>query len=164
MITLSSISHDFLVTDGPITLTATVTPENPSIPTLEWLSSDEGVARVSQEGVVTPVGHGRAIITAKANDGSKQKAECKVTVRGVKDRNYDGADEYYKLIYYPVNIEVTLSDGTKATQTWLDRNLGAKKVANRRAITRLTVRCSNGRAKPTDMKKPHGLMLLRGYW
>lgn len=128
-ITLSSISHDFLVTDGPITLTATVTPENPSIPTLEWLSSDEGVARVSQEGVVTPVGHGRAIITAKANDGSKQKAECKVTVRGVKDRNYDGADEYYKLIYYPVNIEVTLSDGTKATQTWLDRNLGAKKVA-----------------------------------
>ena len=117
------------MTDDPIALTAAVTPENPSIPTLEWLSSDEGVARVSQEGVITPVGHGRATITAKANDGSKQKAECKVTVSGVKDRNYDGADEYYKLIYYPVNIEVTLSDGTKATQTWLDRNLGAKKVA-----------------------------------
>lgn len=128
-ITLSSISHDFLVTDGPITLTATVMPENPSIPTLEWISSDEGVARVSQEGVVTPVGHGRAVITAKANDGSKQQAECKVTVSGVKDRNYDGPDAYYKLIYFPVNIEVTLSDGTKATQTWLDRNLGAKKVA-----------------------------------
>lgn len=128
-ITLSSTSHDFFVTDDPIALTAAVTPENPSIPTLEWLSSDEGVARVSQEGVITPVGHGRATITAKANDGSKQKAECKVTVSGVKDRNYDGADEYYKLIYYPVNIEVTLSDGTKATQTWLDRNLGARKVA-----------------------------------
>lgn len=128
-ITLSTISHNFLVTDDPLTVTATVTPENPSIPTLEWISSDEGVARVSQEGVVTPVGHGRATITAKANDGSKQKAECKVTVSGVKDRNYDGADGYYKLIYYPVNIEVTLSDGTKAIQTWLDRNLGAKKVA-----------------------------------
>ena len=128
-ITLSSTSHDFFVTDDPIALTAAVTPENPSIPTLEWLSSDEGVARVSQEGAITPVGHGRATITAKANDGSKQKAECKVTVSGVKDRNYDGADEYYKLIYYPVNIEVTLSDGTKATQTWLDRNLGARKVA-----------------------------------
>lgn len=96
---------------------------------MEWISSDEGVARVSQEGVVTPVGHGRAVITAKANDGSKQQAECKVTVSGVKDRNYDGPDAYYKLIYFPVNIEVTLPDGTKATQTWLDRNLRAKKVA-----------------------------------
>lgn len=163
-ITLSSISHDFLVTDGPITLTATVTPENPSIPTLEWLSSDEGVARVSQEGVVTPVGHGRATITAKANDGSKQKAECKVTVSGVKDRNYDGADGYYKLIYYPVNIEVTLSDGTKATQTWLDRNLGAKRSPNRKTITRLTVRCSSGRARLTVMSRWRGLQPRRVHW
>lgn len=128
-ISLSAGSLDFIVTDKPVSLTATVTPENPSIPQLEWLSSDEKVASVSQTGVVTPVGHGRAIITAKANDGSKQKAECQVSVAGVKDRNYDGMDEYYKLIYYPVNIEVTLADGTKATQTWLDRNLGARKVA-----------------------------------
>lgn len=128
-ITLDTSSHDFLVTDAPLTIAATVTPENPSIPTLEWLSSDEAVVTVSQEGVVTPVGHGRAIVTAKANDGSKQRAECAVTVAGVKDRYYDGTDAYYKLIYYPVNIEVTLADGSKATQTWLDRNLGATKVA-----------------------------------
>lgn len=128
-IVLSATSHDFQVTDGPLTVTATITPEDATIPTLEWISSDDAVARVTQEGVITPVGHGRAVITARAQDGSKQKAECQVTVAGVKDRNYDGTDEYYKLIYYPVNIEVTLSDGTKATQTWLDRNLGASKVA-----------------------------------
>lgn len=128
-IVLSATSHDFLVTDDAVTLTANVQPENPSIPTLEWLSSDEAVATVSQQGLVTPVGHGRATITARANDGSKQRAECRVTVAGVKDLNYDGADTYYKLIYYPVNIEVTLADGSKATQTWLDRNLGATKVA-----------------------------------
>ena len=128
-IVLSVTSHDFQVTDGPLTVTATITPEDATIPTLEWISSDDAVARVTQEGVITPVGHGRAVITARAQDGSKQKAECQVTVAGVKDRNYDGTDEYYKLIYYPVNIEVTLSDGTKATQTWLDRNLGASKVA-----------------------------------
>ncbi|OUQ54885.1 hypothetical protein B5E60_00960 [Alistipes sp. An116] len=128
-IVLSATSHDFLVTDEPFAVTATITPSDATIPTLEWVSSDEAVARVSQEGLITPVSHGRAVITAKANDGSKQMAECQVTVAGVKDRNYDGADEYYKLIYYPVNIEVTLEDGTKATQTWLDRNLGARKVA-----------------------------------
>lgn len=128
-ITLDVVKLAFQVTDSPVTLTATVTPEHPSLPTLEWLSSDEGVARVSQEGVVTPVGHGRATITARANDGSKQQAECKVTVAGVKDRNYDSGEAYYQLIYYPVNIEVTLPDGTPATQTWLDRNLGARKVA-----------------------------------
>lgn len=128
-ITLSTYSQAFLATDDALTVTSTITPANASIPTLEWISSDTGVATVSQDGVITPVGHGRATITVKANDGSKQKAECKVTVNGVLDRNYASGDDYYKLIYYPVNIEVTLADGTKVMQTWLDRNLGASKVA-----------------------------------
>lgn len=114
-------------------VTSTIMPADASIPTLEWISADTLVATVSQAGVITPIGHGKTTVKAKANDGSKKFAECVVTVNGVKDRNYDvvggiNASDYYKIVYYPVNITVTLNDGTTITQTWLDRNLGAKRV------------------------------------
>lgn len=133
-ISLDKTSVPFQATDVAQTITPTITPANASIPTLVWVSSDTLVVRVSAAGVLTPIGHGKAIVTAKANDGSKKTAECAVTVNGVKDRNYDivggiNAADYYKIIYYPVNITVTLADGTQAQQTWLDRNLGAKNVA-----------------------------------
>lgn len=125
--------HDFKVTDAPLNLQVTREPANASMPELQWSTTDRYVAAIDQ-GVITPVGHGTAVITAEAVDGSDLKATCTVRVEGVKDRNYDieggiNADGYYKIVYYPVEVEVTLDDGTKATQTWLDRNLGAKKAA-----------------------------------
>lgn len=127
-ITLSETEHEFKVTDDALTLQATLTPSEPSIPKLAWETSDENVATVS-EGIITPVGHGQCEVTANAQDGSHQTATCQIKVKGIKDLNYDSGDEYYKLIYYPVNLVVTLTDGSKVVQTWLDRNLGAKKVA-----------------------------------
>lgn len=111
-------------------LEATVLPSDAYDKTLIWTSSDPYVAKVSEDGVVTPVGHGKAVITATAKDGNGAKAECIVTVNGVKDLNYGKGDVYYDKIYYPVNIEVTLEDGTTSIQTWLDRNLGASEVAS----------------------------------
>lgn len=126
-------SHAFEVTDAPLTLRVTREPENASMPEVQWSTTDRYVASVV-DGVITPVGHGTAVITAEALDGSDLKASCTVTVNGIKDRNYDieggiNAGGYYKIIYFPVDVEVTLEDGSKVTQTWLDRNLGARKVA-----------------------------------
>lgn len=133
-ITLSETSHSFQVTDGSITLTKTILPADASMPTVVWSTTDPYVASVDENGVVKPVGHGKAKIKAMSIDGSGQFAECEVSVNGIKDKNYDltdgiNADGYYKIIYYPVEVEITLADGTKKTQLWLDRNLGAKKVA-----------------------------------
>lgn len=126
-------AHDFAVTDAPLTLRVTREPADASMPELQWSTTDRYVASV-EEGVITPVGHGTAVIRAQAVDGSDLEATCTVRVDGIKDRNYDleggiNADGYYKIIYYPIDVEVTLDDGTKATQTWLDRNLGAKRAA-----------------------------------
>lgn len=131
---LDRTEHAFEVTDAPLTLALTREPADASMPEVEWHTSDRYVAQVEQ-GVVTPVGHGTAVITAEAVDGSDLVAACTVRVNGIKDRNYDleggiNADGYYRIIYFPVDVEVTLDDGSKATQTWLDRNLGARKVAS----------------------------------
>lgn len=46
---------------------------------LEWSSSNPGVANVSG-GIISAVGPGETVITAKAMDGSEKEASCKVTV------------------------------------------------------------------------------------
>jgi len=62
-----------------VTITATVLPANATDKTLTWKSSKTSVATVV-DGVVTGVSEGSATITATANDGSKEKATCVVTV------------------------------------------------------------------------------------
>ena len=61
----------------PLTLVATVTPDNATDKTVTWSSSDENVATVDQDGKVTTLATGKVTITAEAGDYS---AECVVTV------------------------------------------------------------------------------------
>jgi hypothetical protein len=49
-------------------LTVSVTPEEAACPPLTWMSSDETVAVVDEDGLVTAVGEGRAVITATAGE------------------------------------------------------------------------------------------------
>lgn len=73
-------------TGAPVTLKATVLPENAFDKSVTWKSSDEKVATVA-DGVVTPVGPGEATITVTTNDGNKT-AECVVTVEDVDVNEY----------------------------------------------------------------------------
>ena len=61
-------------------LAAAVTPENATDKSVVWESSNESAATVSQEGLVTAVGEGKATITVKTNDGGFS-ASCEVTVK-----------------------------------------------------------------------------------
>lgn len=61
------------------TLIATVMPENATDKSVVWESGNESAATVSQEGLVTAVGEGKATITVKTNDGGFS-ASCEVTV------------------------------------------------------------------------------------
>lgn len=62
----------------PVYLTATVSQESAGHVRITWSSSDPSVATVDSQGLVTPIGPGRATIIASASNG--QSAKCKVTV------------------------------------------------------------------------------------
>ena len=72
----SSITLDV---GGNQTLTATVTPEDATNKKVCWSSDNEAVATVSEDGVVTAVAGGTAVITATTHDGLFT-ATCTVTV------------------------------------------------------------------------------------
>ena len=119
---------------GTTTLIATVLPENASNKSVIWKSSNESVAVVDENGVVTAVGVGEAIITATTTDGTNLSASCKVTVyeeasanflNGRTVNTYSGASERVSVemineqaitafqceIYLPDGISVATIDG-----------------------------------------------------
>jgi len=76
-ITLDVTALDVCVGAEPVTLTATVTPEDATDKTVTWKSSDEEVATVDENGTVTFRMIGDAVITATAGEFS---ASCAVSV------------------------------------------------------------------------------------
>ena len=66
-------------TPNTLTLTATVAPDNATNRAVTWASSNPSVAKV-ENGVVTALACGTAVITATAADGSGASASCTVTV------------------------------------------------------------------------------------
>ena len=77
-----TINHEELVlyVTGSGLLTATVLPDTATDKSIKWSSSNNRVAIVSADGVVTGVGVGTAVITATAEDGSGVVATCLLTI------------------------------------------------------------------------------------
>ena len=75
-----NITEKTLEEGETVNLTASVLPANASNKSLAWTSSDENVATVDANGLVTAVKEGTATITAKANDGSNVSAQCTINV------------------------------------------------------------------------------------
>ena len=67
-----------LAVGGTARLTATVKPDEATVKTVQWSSSDDSVATVAADGTVTAVKEGTATITAKCGEKS---ADCTVTVK-----------------------------------------------------------------------------------
>lgn len=77
-ITLSTAEIN-LFKDETAKIIATVSPSDATDKSIKWLSSDEAVATVDNEGTVTAKGKGSAVISAETSDGSF-KAVCLVNV------------------------------------------------------------------------------------
>lgn len=69
------------VTEGQtVQLTATVIPADAFNDRLEWSSSDEEIAAVDADGLVTALSPGTATVTAASTDGTGITASCEVVV------------------------------------------------------------------------------------
>ena len=95
-------------------------PENAAdYPKLIWESDDDKVVTVSQEGLVTAVGVGTAVVTARTNDGSLSET-CAVKVWKDKDFEFS-AEKYYVWggAEYPTQITFTSTPSTAVAEDFI---------------------------------------------
>jgi uncharacterized protein YjdB len=89
-VTLSSEEETMAVGDT-LALTATVLPEDASYPNVTWSSSNDSIATVNQNGLVTAVSGGNATITAAAQDGSGACDTLNITVTGFSGKGTEAS-------------------------------------------------------------------------
>ncbi len=80
----------FMYKGQTLQLEATVLPENVTNGDVTWSTSDETIATVDENGLVTAVKGGDAVITATTADGSNLTATCSIRVYKRGDVNNDG--------------------------------------------------------------------------
>jgi len=100
----SSINFDYA--NQTTKLSANINPYNATNQKVIWSSSDTSVATVLQDGTVTSVGQGTAVITAKSEEDQNKIAICNVTVQ-----------------IYPPDIEGHW--GQSIIEKWIDRGMTA---------------------------------------
>lgn len=89
------------------------------LPTLVWESDNDKVATVSQEGLVTAVGVGTAVVTARTNDGSLSET-CAVKVW--KDKDFEFSEEIYRVwggAEHPTQITFTPTPSTAVAEDFI---------------------------------------------
>lgn len=86
-ILVESISIDGSnITDGkPQQLSVSVLPSNADNKSVSWSVSNQAVAEISSEGLLTPVTNGAVIVTATAVDGSAVSSQKTIEISGVVD-------------------------------------------------------------------------------
>ena len=137
-------------------LTASVTPANAINNEIRWVSSDESVASVDQNGKVTAIKTGTVVISAAVADSPEIKAQCEVTVSitVVPIRNIEVNNSAMDLIIGDVGIlsaSVLPQNAADPGVFWWSSNTSVASVDQDGVITALaegtaviTVQASNG--------------------
>ena len=123
------------------TISATIKPDNALLTWLDWTSSNERVATVDQNGTVTALSSGTAVITATATDGSGVKGTITISVVSTAATegslvineimasnvdefispafNFDGWIELYNPTDRPVELSgISISDPVNGAGPW----------------------------------------------
>lgn len=108
-ISLNHTSRALAVGDAPFQLAAMIFPEGATNKKVIWSSSDHSVALVDQDGLVSAVAAGQAVITAATEDGGFT-ATCTVTVtlpEVKKELPRTGAGPYLYIVFALAFLMVT---------------------------------------------------------
>lgn len=119
------------------TLTAIITPSDATFKDLTWSSSNEKVAKVDKNGVITALKAGTATIKCKSVDNPMLSATCKVTVAikatGIKLSS--SSTSVYETKTKTLTATVSPGDATDKTVSWKSSNTKVVKVDKNGKIT-----------------------------
>ncbi|MGN0468537.1 MAG: Ig-like domain-containing protein [Acutalibacteraceae bacterium] len=119
-----------------IKLEASVLPENADNKQVQWQSSNEDVATVDQNGLVSAVSKGTALITVTSKDG-RASAVCKIevqrTVKGIELSQNTAVVENGKTL--ALSAVVTPADATDTSVKWLSSNDDVAVVSENGVVT-----------------------------
>lgn len=148
---ISFTSNEIMLDNGTSSrLTVVWNPDNVADKTLEWSTTDVGVADIDSDGIVYAMSPGTAVITAKSKNG--YVAQCEVNVlQPVTEMsiNYSGYD-FYEGSSIQLSATVGPDNASDKTLTWsssdpsvatVDQNGLVKGVAPGYAV--ITVKSSN---------------------
>ncbi len=127
-----------LARNDTATLTASVSPDDATIKTVLWSSSNTDVARVDDNGKITPIAPGKAIITATTKQGNFSE-NCTVYVKedtpnAIINYQYEtlqglGINEEYQISGDGVNDTFKVTDiSYPIKDTWLGKTLTLTKT------------------------------------
>ena len=93
-----------------LTLVATIAPSNATNKNVKWTSSNEKVATVTENGIITAIKEGTTTITVETEDGNKIST-CEITVKGKTSKD----DDIYYKDDQPKDTDTSIKDTTIAT-------------------------------------------------
>lgn len=137
------------------TLSVTITPDNATNKNVEWSSSNNSIASVSN-GVVTAITSGSCIIKAKTTDGSEIESSCVVTVANIPVTNLTLDKESIEILVdekATITANVYPANATNQTLSWTSSNGNVATVdgglvtARGAGETVITVRSTDGSDK-----------------
>lgn len=120
------------------TLTATVYPEDAGDRSVTWESNNPEIAQVDQEGRVTALSVGTAIITATTNDETDLTATCQVTVipKRVKSITInEGQVSIERTKTAQLSVTIQPEDAGDKSVTWSSDNDGIAMVDDKGLVT-----------------------------
>lgn len=101
-----SVNGNSSVAAGSSTqMSAVVAPEEATDKSVTWSSSNPSVTSIDENGIITGVSQGTAVIQATANDGSNTVGEK--TIQVLFNDVTDPSSNYYDAVYWAVNKGIT---------------------------------------------------------
>ncbi len=139
-VTVSATGKEIFIGET-LTATATVSPSNAKDKTLTWKSSDEKIATVDDDGVITGKAAGTVTITAQTNRGTKGQIE--VTVKEIKAEKLsisaNHTDDLHVGDTVQLNADFLPKNTTNQTITWQSSDPSIAKTNQKGKVTCLAV-------------------------
>ena len=130
--------------EAGVKLEAAVSPSYATNPSVTWSSDNEAVARVDQNGQVTPVSEGYATITVTAQENSAMRATCRISVQSQRTRvtGISFAQATMDVgLYGTITLQPVIApaDATDQTVSWTSSNTTVATVSRTGVVTALNI-------------------------